>query len=444
MTAHQNGMGTMFGWLKELNVKERRTLFASAGGWALDALDVQVYSFVIPTLIAVWGISRTEAGLLGTSALLISAVGGWITGVLCDRFGRVRMLQITIVWFAFFTFISGFTNSFTELFICRALQGLGFGGEWAAGSVLMGEVIRAKYRGRAVGTVQASWHIGWGVAALLFTLFFSVLPADTAWRAMFWIGLLPAFFVFYIRRAVDEPDVFIRSREQNRNESLLAKTFEIFSPKYLGRTVLCVLVATGVQGGYYALSIWLPTYLKTVRDLSVLTTGGYLLVIIVGAWCGCIVGAHLSDAIGRRKTFFLFAIAASVMTFAYTQLPISNTAMLFLGFPLGFCANGIFAPMGPFLTELFPTRIRGTAQGFCFNGGRALGALFPTLVGYLSATMDLGQAIGVFAVAAYGVLIAAALLLPETNGVDLAIEDEMRTVSPSDESPIPLSRTPAQ
>lgn len=431
----------MFGWLAELDRRERRTLVASAGGWALDALDVQVYSFVIPTLIAAWGISRTEAGLLGTSALLISALGGWITGVLCDRFGRVRMLQITIVWFAVFTFLSGFTNSFAELFVCRALQGFGFGGEWAAGSVLMGEVIRAKYRGRAVGTVQASWHIGWGVAALLFALFFSIMPADMAWRAMFWIGLLPAFFVFYIRRAVDEPDVFNRSRVHGGDESVLAKTFEIFSPAYLRRTVLCVLVAAGVQGGYYALSIWLPTYLKTTRDLSVLSTGGYLLVIIVGAWCGCIAGAHLADAIGRRKTFFLFAVAASAMAFAYTQLPIGNTAMLFLGFPLGFCANGIFAPMGPFLTELFPTHIRGTAQGFCFNAGRALGALFPTLVGYLSATMDLGQAIGAFTVAAYAVLIAAGLLLPETNGRDLSVEE---AASAADRSSLPLSRTPAE
>lgn len=434
----------MLGWLKELDGKERRTLLASAGGWALDALDVQVYSFVIPTLIAAWGISRTEAGLLGTSALLISALGGWITGVLCDRFGRVRMLQVTIIWFAFFTFLSGFTNSFNELFICRALQGLGFGGEWAAGSVLMGEVIRAKYRGRAVGTVQASWHIGWGVAALLFTLFFSVFAADTAWRAMFWIGLLPALFVFYIRRAVDEPEVFNRSRAQSGNEGLLAKTFEIFSPTYLRRTLLCVLVAAGVQGGYYALSIWLPTYLKTTRDLSVLSTGGYLLVIIAGAWCGCMVGAHLADAIGRRKTFFVFAIAASVMAFAYTHLPIGDTAMLFLGFPLGFFANGIFAPMGPFLTELYPTHIRGTAQGFCFNAGRAIGALFPTLVGYISATMDLGQAIGAFTVAAYGVLIAAGLLLPETNGRDLSIDEEIGSGASSATSSIPLPRTTAQ
>jgi MFS family permease len=409
------------GWLRELNQNERRTMLATGGGWALDAFDVQVYSYVIPTLVAAWAMSRTEAGMLGTVALLISALGGWITGVLCDRFGRVRMLQVTILWFAFFTFLSGFTNNFTELLICRGLQGLGFGGEWAAGSVLMGEVIRAKYRGRAVGVVQASWHIGWGVSAIVFALFFSLMPPDIAWRAMFWIGIVPALFVLYIRRAVPEPALFARSQAEDQR-SALSKTFEIFSPAYLQRTILCVLVAAGVQGGYYALSIWLPTYLKTTKGLSVINTGGYLLVIIAGAWCGCVVGAHLADAIGRKKTFLLFAVAASVIAFLYTHLQISDTTMLVLGFPLGFCANGIFAPMGPFLTELFPTSIRGTAQGFCFNAGRALGALFPTMVGYISASMDLGEAIGLFTIGAYVLLIAAALLLPETNGMDLSEE----------------------
>lgn len=409
------------GWLRELDQNERRTMLATGGGWALDAFDVQVYSYVIPTLVAAWAMSRAEAGILGTAALLISALGGWITGVLCDRFGRVRMLQVTILWFAVFTFLSGFTNNFTELLICRGLQGLGFGGEWAAGSVLMGEVIRAKYRGRAVGVVQASWHIGWGASAIVFALFFSLMSPEIAWRAMFWVGIVPALFVLYIRWAVSEPAVFERSRAHDGRSSV-ANPFEIFSPAYLRRTVLCVLVAAGVQGGYYALSIWLPTYLKTTKGLSVINTGGYLLVIIAGAWCGCVVGAHLADAIGRKKTFLLFAVAASIIAFLYTHLQISDTTMLILGFPLGFCANGIFAPMGPFLTELFPTSIRGTAQGFCFNAGRALGALFPTLVGYLSATMDLGEAIGLFTIGAYVLLIAAALLLPETNGMDLSEE----------------------
>src|SRR3981189_1484965 len=147
----------MIAWLKDLNAKERRTMGACFGGGALDAFGVEMYSFVIPTVIALWGLSRGEAGLIGTVTLLISSLGGWFSGTLADRFGRVRMLQITILWYSIFTFLCAFAQNFEQLFVLRALHGLGFGGEWAAGAVLMGEVIRDKYRGRGVGIVQTGW-----------------------------------------------------------------------------------------------------------------------------------------------------------------------------------------------------------------------------------------------------------------------------------------------
>src|SRR5262249_44927139 len=165
---------------------------ACVGGWALDAMDVQLYSFAIPALIAVWGITRTQAGVLGTAALLVSAVGGWIAGWAADRFGRVRTLQLAILWFAVFTFLSGLAQNFEQLFAARGSMGLGFGGEWAAGAVLLGEVIRPEHRGKALGTMQAGWAVGWGVAALLYALFFSVLPPETSWRALFLVGIAPA------------------------------------------------------------------------------------------------------------------------------------------------------------------------------------------------------------------------------------------------------------
>ncbi len=409
----------MLAWLRDLETEERRTLWACFGGWALDALDVQAYSFTIPALVALWGISNAQAGLLGTVTLLLSALGGWATGTLSDRYGRARMLQATILCFAVFTFLSGFTQNFTQLFICRALQGLGFGGEWAAGSVLIGEAIRSRYRGRAVGTVQSGWAVGWGVAAIVYTVLFSTLAPAVAWRAMFWVGILPAGLVFYVRRFVSEPKIFDRARPQSAAEA--SGPFAIFAPEFLPTTLKTVLLTTGAQGGYYAVATWLPTYLKTARGLSVLNTGGYLFIVILGAFFGFIAAAHLADAIGRRRTFFLFAVTAAAMVFAYTLLPIPNEVMLFLGFPLGFFANGMFSPMGSFLSELFPTRVRGTAQGFAYNCGRAIGALFPALVGSLSATMPLGQAIGVFTIASYALLIVACVLLPETRGRELAV-----------------------
>src|SRR5271169_6635117 len=408
-------------WLSQLSSKEKSALIATFGGWALDGMDVMVYSFVIPSLIAAWHISKSDAGWLGTAALLMSAVGGWLAGLLADRFGRVRILQITILWFAVFTFLSGFTNSFWQLLITRGLQGLGFGGEWAVGSVLMGEAIRAQYRGKAVGTVQGGWAVGWGITAVCYTVLFSILPAATAWRAMFWIGILPALLVFYIRRNVPEPEVFNRTRAREAALGEGSHFLEIFSPAMLKITFLTALLATGVQGGYYAITTWLPTFLKTARGLSVLNTGGYLSVVIVGSFVGYMISAWLADRLGRKRTLILFAVCSFVTVTAYTFLPISNRLMLVLGFPLGFFASGSFSPVGAFFTELFPSRLRGSGQGFSYNFGRGVGALFPTLVGYLSARIPLGHAISAFAVAAYLVMILAVCLLPETRGKDLRV-----------------------
>jgi MFS family permease len=408
-------------WIFDLTGPERSTLVATFAGWALDGMDVMVYSFVIPTLIAAWHISKGQAGMLGTAALLISALGGWLAGLLADRFGRVRVLQVTILWFAFFTFLSGFTNSFWQLLTTRGLQGLGFGGEWAVGSVLMGEAIRAKYRGKAVGTVQGGWAIGWGVTAISYTVLFSILPAAIAWRTMFWIGILPALLVFYIRREVPEPEVFHRTREREAALGQGSRFLEIFSPALLKTTLLTALLATGVQGGYYAITTWLPTFLKTTRGLSVLNTGGYLFVVIVGSFVGYMISAWLADRLGRKRTLILFAVCSFLTVTAYTYLSISNQLMLVLGFPLGFFASGSFSPVGSFFTELFPSRLRGSGQGFSYNFGRGIGALFPTLVGYLSVRITLGHAISVFAVAAYLVMIVAVLLLPETRGKELQV-----------------------
>ncbi len=390
------------------------------GGWSLDALDVQLFSFVIPTLLTVWGISRGDAGLLGTVTLLISAFGGWAAGALSDRYGRVKVLQITILWYAFFTFLCGFAQDFNQLFIFRALQGLGFGAEWSAGAVLMGEVIRDRYRGRAVGLVQSGWAIGWGAAALLYTAIFALLPEATAWRTLFWIGLAPALLVFWVRKHVDEPEVFRQSASRAPRSSPFEQFFVVLRPPYLSTTLKVALMVTGAQGGVYALSVWLPTYLRTVRGLSVGGTGGYLFVHILGAWFGFIAGAYLADAIGRRATFLVSAIGAALAVVAFIMLPLSDGMQLAVAAPLGFIIYMMFAPMGTFMTELYPTEVRGAGQGFCYNVGRAMGALFPALVGFLSQRLDLGTAIALFAFIAYGLQVVALLALPETRGRSVA------------------------
>ena len=409
-----------FAWMAGLNLKERRVFVACLGGWALDAMSVQLYSFVIPALIISWSLTRGQAGALSTAALLISALGGWAAGWFADRYGRVLTLQIAILWFAVFTFLSGLAQNYQQLFAMRALLGLGFGGEWAAGAVLLGEVIRAEHRGKALGMMQAGWALGWGAAALLSGLFFSILSPETAWRALFMMGLLPALMVFYIRRYVPEPEVYLASKAKLAAAGEKISLLEIFHPPLLKVTLLGGLMSSGAQGGYYAMTTWLPTFLRTERHLSVLDSTSYLTVLICGAFVGYLAGGFLADRIGRRMTFLVFAIGAGAVCVVYTTIEFGNAAMLILGFPLGFFSAGVFSGMGAFFTEQFPTRVRGVGQGFAYNIGRAAGAVFPTLVGVLSAQMPLGQAIGLFAGIAYATMVVAAFFMQETKGKILA------------------------
>jgi MFS family permease len=420
----------MLAWFGELNAKERRTMGACFGGWALDAFDVQMYSFVIPTIIALWSLSRGEAGLIGTVTLLISSLGGWFSGTLADRFGRVRMLQITIVWYSVFTFLCAFAQNFEQLFILRAMHGFGFGGEWAAGAVLMGEVIRDKYRGRGVGLVQTGWAVGWGASALVYTALYGLLPETIAWRALFAIGLVPGVFVFWIRRHIDEPEIF-KDQQRRRTMVGVGHLFSAFHRPHLWTTIKVSIMVAGAQGGGYALGIWMPTYLRTVRHLSATSTGGFLLTQILGALIGFLIGSYLSDAIGRKWTFLLSAIGSLVLVLVFMLVPMNNTAVFVLGIPLNIVLLIKFPPMGPFMTELYPTSVRATGQGFCYNAGRAIGSFFPTMVGFLSQVMSLGAAIAVFSGLAFGLMILMLLLLPETRGRSLASLEPGAASSPS-------------
>ncbi|ADG17309.1 MFS transporter [Paraburkholderia atlantica] len=408
----------MFKWFSQISGNERRTFWACFGGWALDSLDVQMFSLVIPAIIAEWSISRTQAGLVSGVTLVASALGGWIAGMMSDRLGRVKTLQWTVACFSVFTFLCAFAQNYPQFLVLKTLQGFGFGGEWAAGAVLMAETIRNEHRGKAMGSVQSAWAVGWGAAVLLYALMFSLLPADTAWRVMFGVGIVPALLILYVRRGVQEPAAPARAARnaRARQQPTPGLVVGIFSPQVLRMTLLGALLGVGAHGGYYALMTWLPTFLKSERHLSVLSTGGYLAVVIVAFFCGCLVSAQLLDRIGRRKTILTFAICCVITVIAYLFLPLGNTAMLFFGFPLGFFAAGIPASMGALFNELYPRGMRGTGVGFCYNFGRVVSAGFPVLVGHMSATMSLGTAIGIDAGLAYAIVVLSVLMLPETRG----------------------------
>jgi MFS family permease len=370
--------------------------------------------------------SKAEAGYIASGALITSAIGGWAAGVLADRFGRARILQLTVLWFAGFTFLSGFTHSFGQLFFARAMQGLGFGGEWSVGSVLIAEIIDARHRGKATGLVQSSWSVGWAAAALTFWAVSSLAPPDLAWRIAFWLGILPCALVIYIRRKVPEPNVYVRLRAQRRASGAAAHGGEflhIFRAPLVGTTVSATLLSTGMMGAYYSVTTWLPTFLATERHLSVGGTTGYLLMVILGSLAGYLVSAWLADALGRRRGFILFACCAAALIVLYTRMPVTG-GMLLIGFALGFFVLGIFAGMGAYLAELYPSAVRGSGQGFTYSVGRGIGGFCPTLIGLLSNRLSLGDAIAGFSVAAYALVIVTAWVLPETRGRVLGGEAE--------------------
>ncbi len=410
----------MFNWYRQVTPRERKTFWACFGGWSLDALEVQMFGLAIPALIAAFALTKGDAGLISGVTLITSALGGWVGGTLSDRYGRVRTLQWMILWFSFFTFLSAFVTGFSSLLIVKALQGFGIGGEWAAGAVLMAETINPKYRGKVMGTVQSAWAVGWGLAVGVFTLIYSFVPQDMAWRVMFLVGLLPSLLIIWVRRNVEEPDSFQRLQKDNAiPQSFFKSLAGIFRPELIRVTLLGGLLGLGAHGGYHAVMTWLPTFLKTERNLSVLNSGGYLAVIIVAFWCGCIASGFLIDRIGRRMNIVLFALCCVITVQCYVFLPLTNTQMLFLGFPLGFFAAGIPASLGALFNELYPADVRGAGVGFCYNFGRVLSSVFPFLVGHMSESMSLGSAIGIDAGIAYGVAVIAALCLPETRGRSL-------------------------
>ena len=414
--AANGGDGGAMGWYRELGPRGRKAFGGAFGGYALDSYDFFTLPLGMVAIAAYFSLDAGQTGMLATVTLVVSAIGGAVAGVLADRIGRVKALMITVITYAVFTVACGFAPNYEALLVFRALQGLGFGGEWAVGAILVAEYASAKNRGRTLGVIQSSWAVGWALAVIVYTVAFQFLDPDVAWRVLFFTGALPALLIVYIRRSVkDAPQSVERRMESSQKGSFLA----IFRREHLRITLFGVLLSTGVQGGYYTLATWVPTYLKTERGLSVVGTGSYLVFLISGAFIGYLTGGYLTDKLGRKKNILLFAFLSAVCILGYTNIPAgANTLVLVLGFPLGFCMSAIFSGFGSFLSELYPTAVRGTGQGFTYNTGRAVGAFFPALVGFVSATWGVGGAL-VFGAIGYGIAALALLGLPETRGREL-------------------------
>lgn len=380
----------------------------------LDAMDVMLYSYVVATLIREFGIAKSTAGLLNSLMLVASALGGLLFGVIADRIGRVRALMASILIYSLASAASGFAQSIPQLAVFRFILGLGMGGEWTTAAALIAETWRTEHRGKALGVMQSAYAIGEAIAAVIFLL---VLPRF-GWRAVFFIGVLPAFLVLWIQRRVPESDLWKRRSVQKQRVSLRS----LLDKDVLSRGLLATSMNAAAMFGYWGLFTWIPGYLSLPpsqggRGLSLATATTFILVLCVGKWLGYALFGFFADRFGRRKPYFLYLLVAALLVPLYgaTRTP---AALLILGPFIAFFGTGHFSGYAAIASELFPGEVRAAAMGFSYNIGRGLSAIAPFAVGALASRF--GFTTG-FLLLAGSFLVGAllALALPETRGRQL-------------------------
>ncbi len=407
------------GWYSALTPTEKRTYWACFGGFTLDSMDSTIYALMMPVLMTVLALTKSDAGLLGSVSLIGSALGGWGAGLLADRYGRIKVMQGTVLWVAAFTCLAGLCSTFWEFLPVRFLQGIGYGGEAVVGAVLISEAITPALRGRVAASVQSGYAVGYAISLTLMPVVFAWLPEHIAWRAFFAIGLLPAFLIWFIRRLVPESAAFTQAASQQRQKLNIK---DIFGAQHRRVTLISTVLASGIFGGAYIMITWLPTYMRMVLNLPVASTSGYLAVNIIGSLLGPFVYGRISDHISRGRAFLLFLVCQACVVSVYTFAPINMTVTLGLGLLLGAFQGGLASGLPVAFAELYPTRIRANGAGFCTSFGRGFGSIMPAAVGFASTGMGLPTAMGVFAISSYAIAFIAALCLPDATGADMTEE----------------------
>ena len=404
-------------WPRKMTFAERSALTAGSLGWMLDAFDVMLYSMVLAYLMKDLGIGKGTAGLLGSLTLIASAVGGVLFGFVADRLGRARSLSTSILIYSAATAACGFSHTVVELAIFRIILGLGMGGEWTAGAALIAETWPAEHRGKALGLMQSTWAIGEMLAAGVAG---AVLPRY-GWRGVFFVGVLPALFVFWIQRRVPEPEIW-RSREKvaGRAPSVPLRTLWRKDLRWNG------FIATAMNAfgmfGYWGLFFWIPAYLSLPisqggRGLDIAKTTAWLLVMGVGKWLGYVLFGFAADSFGRRRTYFTYLFVAAILAplYGFVRSPLW---LLALGPLVAFFGTGFFSGFSAITSELFPTEIRATAMGLTYNIGRGISAVAPFAVGALAVHFGLGHSFLILG-AAFFIAALLTLALPETRGKQL-------------------------
>lgn len=404
-------------WPREMTSAERNALAAGGLGWMLDSFDVMLYSMVLAYLMKDLGISKATGGLLGSLTLLASAVGGVVFGFIADRIGRARSLSTSILIYSAATAACGFSQTVVELAIFRIILGLGMGGEWTAGAALVAETWPAEHRGKALGMMQSTWAIGEMLAAGVAG---AILP-HFGWRGVFFVGVLPALFAFWIQRRVPEPEIW-RNREKIGGRAPSVPLRVLWRKDLRWNGFIATTMNTFGMFGYWGLFFWIPAYLSLPvsqggRGLNIAKTTAWLLVMGVGKWFGYVLFGFAADSFGRRRTYFAYLFIAAILAplYGFVHNPLW---LLLLGPFVAFFGTGFFSGFSAIASELFPTEIRATAMGLTYNTGRGISAVAPFAVGALAIHFGLGHSFFILGLAFF-VAALLTLALPETRGKQL-------------------------
>ena len=403
-------------WWRAGSPQGKKALLAAGLGWMLDAFDVTLFAMVLPAVRAELGLSAAAAGALGSATLIAAAVGGVTFGWIADRYGRTRALMLSVALYSIFTAACGFAQDFTQLLVFRIILGLGMGGEWASGAALVSETWPTEHRGKALGFMQSGWAIGYAAAALVNGL---VQPAF-GWRAVFFVGILPAFFTLWVRRNVEEPQIW---HDAKASTSVKPRLGVIFRKPLRAITIALTLMNTCTLFAWWGFYLWLPSYLTQPTGqggvgLELVSSSAFILVMQAGMWCGYVTFGFVSDRIGRRTTYVTYLLAAAVLLFIYVTVR-EPAVLLALGPLVAFFATGYFSGFGAVTAEIYPTAIRASAQGFTYNIGRVVSAAAPWAVGSLAQTQGFGTALTISS-AAFVLAAVAWIWIPETRGQDLS------------------------
>jgi SHS family lactate transporter-like MFS transporter len=411
-------------WYRQVNATQWRAFWATFLGWVLDAFDFTILTFILIDIQKSFTVDRTLAGALGTVTLLMRFVGGAIAGTAADRWGRRLPLMISILWFSLFAGLSGLSSSYAMLFAFRALFGIGMGGEWAAGMPLVLEHWPTHLRGTASGLLQGGYSWGFLLSSLVFTLLYPLLTphGDLAWRAMFWVGILPALLILWIRRNVEESPIWLerQARMQSSPRKDGVSLVRIFHADLLPTTIQTSLLIGSFMFSFYAITFWYATFL---RDLN-RSTLPFLVAFNIGGIGGAALWGAVSETrLGRRGAASIAAVASLAAVPPY--LFATSTGLLMAGALLmGIFGTGMWGVVPTYLSERFPTSVRGVGSGFAYHAGAALGALTPFVVGALQdAGWTLPHAMAACIVSSLLLVIAVLWAGPETRGQEFRAAD---------------------